>query len=121
LHIDYFPRWIELLLVDAATSEASALCLLQHFDRFGGPSHVRSDRGSHFVNTIIREFLTLVGTEHCLTLSYSKEENALFERANKEINRHLRAFTFNGNSVDNWRLFLPMVQRIMNATFTDCT
>jgi hypothetical protein len=63
----------------------------------------------------------LIGTEHCLTLAYSKEENALVERANKEVNRHLRAFTFDANSVDNWRLSLPMVQRIMNATFTDRT
>jgi hypothetical protein len=43
----------------------------------------------------------LIGTEHCLTLAYSKEENALVERANKEVNRHLRAFMFDANSVDN--------------------
>jgi transposase InsO family protein len=119
--IGCFSRWVELFPVDASTSEASALCLLQHFGRFGAPSQIRSDRGSHFVNSIIEEFLTLVGTEHCLTLSYSKEENALVERANKEVNRHLRAFTFDTNSVDNWRLSLPMVHRIMNATFTDRT
>ena len=120
-YIDCFSRWIELFAVDAATSESSAVCLLQHFGRFGAPSQVRSDRGSHFVNSLIREFLLLIGTEHCLTLAYSKEENALVERANKEVNRHLRAFTFDANSVDQWRLALPMVQRIMNATFTDRT
>jgi hypothetical protein len=119
--IDTFSRWIELFAVDAATGAASALCLLQHFGRFGAPAQVRSDRGSHFVNSVIREFLMLIGTEHCLTLSYSKEENALVERANKEVNRHLRAFTFDTNTVDNWRLSLPMVQRIMNATFSDRT
>jgi hypothetical protein len=119
--IDTFSRWIELFAVDAATGAASAFCLLQHFGRFGAPAQVRSDRGSHFVNSVIREFLMLIGTEHCLTLSYSKEENALVERANKEVNRHLRAFTFDTNTVDNWRLSLPMVQRIMNATFSDRT
>jgi hypothetical protein len=119
--IDTFTRWIELFPVDAATGEASAVCLLQHFGRFGAPSQVRSDRGSHFVNSVIREFLMLIGTEHCLTLSYSKEENALVERANKEVNRHLRAFTFDTATVENWRLSLPMVQRIMNATFSDRT
>jgi transposase InsO family protein len=119
--IDTFTRWIELMAVDAATGAATAWCLLQHFGRFGAPTQVRSDRGSHFVNSVIREFLMLIGTEHCLTLSYSKEENALVERANKEVNRHLRAFTFDTNTVDNWRLSLPMVQRIMNATFSDRT
>jgi hypothetical protein len=62
-----------------------------------------------------------VGTEHCLTLAYSKEENSLVERANKEVNRHLRAFTFDKSTVDDYRLALPMVQRIMNATYTDRT
>jgi hypothetical protein len=79
------------------------------------------DRGFHFVNSVIREILMLIGTEHCLTLAYSKEENALVERANKEVNRHFRAFTFLTNTVKNWHLSLPMVQRIMNATFSDRT
>jgi hypothetical protein len=63
----------------------------------------------------------MIGTEHYLTVAYSKEENALVERANKEVNRHLRAFTFDTNTVDNWRISLPTVQRIMNATFSDRT
>jgi transposase InsO family protein len=119
--IDCFTRWIELFAVDAATGTSSAWCLLQHFGRFGAPAQLRSDRGSHFVNSVIREFLMMVGTEHCLTLAYSKEENALVERANKEVNRHLRAFTFDSNTLEDWRLSLPMVQRIMNATFSDRT
>jgi hypothetical protein len=63
----------------------------------------------------------MIGTEHCLTLAYSKEENALVELANKEVNPHLRAFTFDTNAVDNWRNSLPMVQQIMNARFSDRT
>ena len=119
--IDCFSRWVELFAIDQANGENSAVALLEHFGRFGAPSQVKSDRGSHFVNSVIREFLLLIGTEHCLTLAYSKEENALVERANKEVNRHLRAFTFDSNTVDSWRLALPMVQRIMNTSFSDRT
>ena len=43
------------------------------------------------------------------------------ERANKEVNRHLRAFTFDSSTIDDYRLCIPMVQRIMNATFSDRT
>ena len=35
---DTFTRWIELFPVDSANSENTALCLLQHFGRFGAPS-----------------------------------------------------------------------------------
>jgi hypothetical protein len=62
-----------------------------------------------------------VGTEHCLTLAYCKEENALLERMNKEINRHLRAFTFDKSTIDDYSLALPMVQRIINSSVSDRT
>jgi transposase InsO family protein len=77
LVIDCFSRWIEIFPVDSATGEETAVALLQHFGRFGAPSQIRSNRGSHFVNSLIREFLLLIGTDHCLALAYSKEENSL--------------------------------------------
>ncbi len=119
--IDCFSRWVELFAVDAASGECTAISLLQHFGRFGAPTQIRSDRGSHFVNDLIREFLLLIGTEHCLTLAYSKEENSLVERMNKEVNRHLRSFTFDKNTIDDYRLSLPMVQRIINSSVSDRT
>jgi transposase InsO family protein len=119
--IDCFSRWVELFAVDAASGECTAVSLLQHFGRFGAPTQIRSDRGSHFVNDLIREFLLLIGTKHCLTLAYSKEENSLVERMNKEVNRHLRSFTFDKNTIDDYRLSLPMVQRIINSSVSDRT
>ena len=41
---------------------------------------LKSDNGSHFIAEIFREFLLLVGVKHCLTLAYSKKENAIVER-----------------------------------------
>jgi predicted house-cleaning noncanonical NTP pyrophosphatase (MazG superfamily) len=73
----------------------------------------------HFVADVIREFLSLIGTQHCLTLAYSKEENALFERMNKEINRYLRALTFENKSLENYADSLPFVQRILNSNYSD--
>ena len=93
--------------------------LLQHFSRFGAPRQLRSDRGPHFIAEVIEQFLTLVGVEHELTLAYSNEENAIVERFNKEINRHLRALTFDNSSLDNYKQSLPFVQRILNANYSD--
>jgi hypothetical protein len=76
---------------------------------------LRSDNGSHFVADVIREFLILKG----LTLAYSKEENALVERMNKEINRHLRALTFENNSLKRYAESLPFVQKILNSNYSD--
>ena len=85
-----FTRWVELYWCQDATASWACDCLLQLFGRFGSPSLIRSDRGSHFANDLITEFLDRIGTPHNLTLAYSKQENALVERVNKEVNRHHR-------------------------------
>jgi hypothetical protein len=66
-----FTRWVQIWHSTAATAKSAAEHLLQHFGRFGAPTEFRSNRGSHFVNSVIKEFLPLVGTQHSLTLEYS--------------------------------------------------
>jgi hypothetical protein len=92
---------------------------LKHFGRFGAPLQLRSDNGPHFIAEVIKEFLSLVGTQHCLTLAYSKEENAIVERMNKEVNRHLRALTYDNVTLDDYSTSLPFVQRILNSNHSD--
>lgn len=111
-----FTRFVELYVVPDTSALEAARALLQHMGRYGAPSQIRSDNSSQFVNDVIEELLRLVGTEHLLTLAYSKEENAIVERANKEVMRHLRAIIFHKNVIDDWQYSLPLVQRIMNAS-----
>ena len=85
-----------------ATALSAAECLLKHFSSFGAPHQLRSDNGPHFIAEAIREFLHLIGVSHTLTLAYSKQENAIVERYNKEINRHLRALTFENLSLTDY-------------------
>jgi hypothetical protein len=119
--IDTFTRWVELYCVQAADAHNAAVSLLSHFGRFGCPTQLRSDRGSHFVNEVISDLLQLVGVQQQLTLSYSKEENSLVERSNKEVNRHLQALTFDKNTIDEYKLCVPIVQRIINSSYNSRT
>jgi hypothetical protein len=58
------------------------------------------DNGPEMVNNLVTEVLQLLGTTGATILAYSKEENAIVERANKEVMRHLRALIFEkANSV----------------------
>jgi transposase InsO family protein len=119
--IDTFTRWVELYVVPNATAEEACKCLLVHFGRFGSPTDIRSDKGQHFANTLIEQFLKATGTLQNLTLAYSSQENAIVERNNKEINRHLRALTFDTNSVNDYQQLLPFVQRILNSSYNQRT
>jgi hypothetical protein len=113
--IDTFTRWTELFCCTDATAKSAAESLLSHFGRFGCPRSIRSDRGPHFANDIIEQFLQLTGVGHNLTLAYSSQENAKVERVNKEVNRHLRAFVFETCSTDEYERGIPFVQRIINS------
>jgi hypothetical protein len=118
--IDTSTRWVELYYSPAANGKSAAQYLFQHFGRFGAPTQLLSDRGSHFVNEVIEEFTSFVGTD-CLTLSYSSEQNVIVERVNKEINRHLRALTFESSSVEDYKTNLPIVQSIGRFVYSDRT
>ena len=90
--------------------------LLEHIGRYGAPRQLLSDRGTHFINEVVRELLNMVGIEHCLNIAYSKEESAIVERQNREINRHLRAMFFHDGVITDYIKNIPLVQRILNAS-----
>ncbi len=95
---------------------SAAEALLQHVGRFGSPATIRSDQGSQFVNALITEFNQLFVTHHETTVAYSKEENAIVERTNKEVMRHLRAIIYDKRTQEKWGLHqLPLVMRILNS------
>ena len=110
---------MELYGTADATALSTTECLLQYFGRFCAPRHLRSYNGPHFIADEIKGFLALVGIEQSLTLAYSKEENAIVDRFNKKINRHLRALTFDNLSLGDYRKSLPFVQRILNSNYSD--
>jgi hypothetical protein len=115
--IDTFTRWVELYAVPNATAEEACKCLLIHFGCFGSSTLIRSDKGLHFANTLIEQFIKANGTLQSLTLAYSSQENAIVKRNYKEIDRHLRALTFDKNTVNEYQYLLPFVQRILNSSY----
>ena len=118
--IDTFTRWTELFWCADADADADAKsaadCLLAHFGRFGSPNMIKSDRESHFANDMIKEFLDLCGTPHNLTLAYSKQDNIIVGRVNKEVNRHLRGLVFDKQTLEGYAKSIPFVQHIINTS-----
>ena len=117
--IDAFSRWTEMFWCKDANTGSAAETLLTHFGRFGSPNMMRSDRGSHFANDPMKEFLDLAGRPHNLTLSYSSQENAIVERVNKEVNRHLKGLVFDTPSLVHYAKCIPFLQRILNSSVNE--
>ena len=113
--VDCFSRFTELFATRDASAKSARDALLQFIGRYGCPAQILSDNGPQFVNSTIRELTDFIGTQHVLTLAYSKQENAIVERDNKEVMRHLRAMAFDTNLISTWSMNLPRIQRILNA------
>jgi len=115
--IDCFSRLVDLYAVPDLSSEVAAQALLDWISRYGVPEEIQTDQGTQYVNEIIEQLIKMLGSTHKLNISaHSKEENAIVERANKEVMRHLRALIFERNVVSNWSKNIPLVRRIINTS-----
>jgi hypothetical protein len=116
-----FSRYVELYAVRDTTAEEAARVVLEHTCRYGQAGEFVSDNGPEYVNDIIAELLKLLDIEHTRTLAYSKEENAIVERVNKEVLRHLRAIMYDVNVFSEWSTYRPFVARILNNEIHEST
>ena len=114
--IDCFTRFVELYPAKTVNADDAKKAIISCIGRYGIPNTILTDGGSQFKNHTIPEVIQRMGIEHGITVAYSKEENAMIERANKEVLRHLNAMIFETKVRDEWMDYLPFVQRIMNAT-----
>ena len=114
--VDCFTRFVELFPAMTVSAEDACKCILSVVGRYGIPNTILTDGGSQFKNEVIVEVVSALDLRHKITTLYSKEENAMVERANKEVLRHLKAFVYDTRIRDEWIDFLPLIQRIMNST-----
>ena len=56
-----------------------------------------------------------------MSIAFSKEENGIVERRNKEVGRFVRALVNERDQVDNWSNYLPLVSRILNSAKVSAT
>ena len=114
--VDHFSKWVELYPAHEASAAEAARALYEHYSRFGVPKWLTSDRGSSFVNELIKRFHERVGVSHELSTAYSHEENGVVERTNKEVNRFIADVLYNRRKENNqWQEDLPGVRRILNT------
>jgi hypothetical protein len=122
--IDNFSRFVDLYPISNTSAEAAADALIQFTGRFKTPIRFTTDSGSNFVSTLTKGLMSRLGSDHELTKAYSKEQNGLVERVNREVLTHLRAIIFDKRVQQKWSKYLPIVQRYINTSVhsaTGCT
>jgi hypothetical protein len=97
--VDTFSRKCWLERMTAPTSVQSRKCLQDVIKRAGvKPKYLQTDNGTSFMNPPddraygFTQFLEDEGIKHRWSRTYSPQSNAIVERANKEIQKLIRAF-----------------------------
>ena len=114
--IDCFTRWTELYPLKTLEASEAAENVYHYFNTYGTPATLQSDQGTQFLNNILNELLTLSKVKHIINTAYSKEENGIVERVNKEVLRHVRAICHDRGVITAWSRIVPMVKRILNTS-----
>jgi hypothetical protein len=114
--IDTFSRYIELFPSNDVSADSAASALWKHTVRFGSPHEIITDMGSQFINSTLDKFAKIANFTHLKTIPYSKEENGIVERANKEVNRHIRNILFDSEIRDNWSDFILLTEKLLNSS-----
>jgi hypothetical protein len=119
--IDSFSRWVSLEPTSDKSALAAARAIIRTIGNFGVPLTIRSDGGKEFVNDIVASLEFLLDMKHHKIMAYHHEGNSLAEKANRSVLENLRNLIFDKRYVLNgphqWSDLLPLVQRIMNASF----
>ena len=114
--IDCFTRYAELYPIQKLDAITAADNLLHFMCHYGTPLEILNDFGTQFENELWAQLATLNGMEKLASMPYSKEENAIVERANKEVVRHLRFLILEQSMKGKFSRYLPIVQRIYNSS-----
>ena len=80
---DYFTRYITAIALPNYTAETTARTIFEEFFcKFGIPSVILSDRGTHFQNKLMENLQQLIGYNHIYSTSYHPQTNGVVERFN---------------------------------------
>jgi RNase H-like domain found in reverse transcriptase/Reverse transcriptase (RNA-dependent DNA polymerase)/Integrase zinc binding domain/Chromo (CHRromatin Organisation MOdifier) domain/Integrase core domain len=117
VYIDHYSKQVHII---PTTSDVDAegiadIHYREIFRLHGIPAKIVSDRGPQFAARLMKALYQKLGITHALTTAYHPQANGQTERANQEVEQHLRLFS---NSRQNdWVEHLPTAEFVLNNRF----
>ena len=106
LFVDSFSRWCEAFPVKSADAATTASVLYSKIIcRYGAQAKLVSDRGTHFVNSLIQSLCDIFGIKRHLSSPYHPCSNAICKRFNSFLNKSLRSYV--NDTQSDWPGLIP--------------
>ncbi len=114
--VDLYTRYTELVPAPANNAQEAARAIWLTAVRHGIPPLIKSDNGSEYINSVVKELISILDTHQQRTLPYHPQSNGVVERKNGEVMRHLRWLALAMDKSPRWSDLLPFTQHILNTT-----
>jgi hypothetical protein len=115
MYIDHYSKQVHILptTLDVNAEGIADIHYREIFRLHGIPTKIVSDRGPQFAAQLMKAFYQKLGITHALTTVYHPQSNSQTERANQEVEQHLRLFA--NSRHDDWLTFLPIAEFVLNS------
>jgi hypothetical protein len=115
VYIDHYSKQVHAI---PTTTEVDAegmadIHYQEIFHLHGIPSKIVSNRGPQFAACLMKALYQKLSITHALTTAYRPQSNGQTERANQEIEQHLRLFT--NSRRNDWVTHLPTAEFVLNS------
>lgn len=105
---DYFTRWIVAVAVPDCSAQTTAEALFNEFIcKYGIPTAILTDQGTHFLNQLMEAMSKLVGYNHKYSTAYHPQSNGMVERFNATFIPQIAKLQDRENN--NWDEFLAPI------------
>lgn len=105
---DYFTRWITAIALPDCTAQTTAQTILsEYICKYGVPTTILSDRGTHFNNKLMEMMAKLIGYHHIYSTVYHPQSNGMVERFNGTFVPQLAKLQDRENN--NWDEYLQPI------------
>ncbi len=105
--LDCTTRYPEAIPLRTATAKAVSKALLQYFSKFGLPRQVRSDQGTHFTATVMKQVLKELGIEQIFGAAYRPQTQGAVERFHSTLKSLIKKYTYENEK--DWSEGLPFL------------
>jgi hypothetical protein len=115
VYIDHYSKQVHVLPTssDVDAEGVADIHYREIFRLHGIPTKIVSDRGPQFAARLMKALYQRLGINHALTTAYHPQSNGQTERANQEVEQHLRLFV--NARHDDWVNHLPTAEFVLNS------
>lgn len=115
---DYHSKWVEAVALPTASASDAARGFVENVVLWhGAPDKLLTDRGRHFVASLIEDIFKLMQTNHATTTAYHPQTNGLCERFNRTLADMISMYVSSNHS--DWDEFLPYLLFDYNSSHHD--